>query len=105
MIKLFVGEVKDAPQDDDWIVARTAKLAIEYLFSHDVRVLAIGHKLPDGTAGYDVTRMIEDRVYIDYSYIPPFLLSTSVNPVERIDVSIVNRSIQKILENRYVAVV
>jgi len=100
MTKLFVDDIREAP-DDSWVTVRTAQEVVAFLFTHDVRIVSLDHDLGEGQSGYWVACQIEAKVHSDSTYIPPSIITHSANPVGRANITACMRSIQIALESRY----
>lgn len=81
MKKLFVDDIR-MPPADDWIIARTADEAIQYMKLIDFDVISFDHDLGDDSkSGYDVILWLEEECYMNGKAIPSSLLVHSMNPV------------------------
>ena len=81
MIKLWVDDVRDAP-DESWMVARNFDVAIFWLAQRGVSVVSLDHDLGEEKTGYDIACAME-RWMVEGDYDPPEIRIHSANPVGR----------------------
>jgi len=80
-MKLFLDDIRNPP-DNSWVIARTAKVAIEFLATGSVEKISFDHDLGDevnGT-GYEVACFIEQEVFFERMTCPAWTIH-SQNPV------------------------
>lgn len=83
MMKLFLDDIR-IPPDNSWVIARTARAAIEFLATGAVEEISFDHDLGEevnGT-GYDVAKWIEAEVYFCRMEMPAWRIHSD-NPVGR----------------------
>jgi hypothetical protein len=95
-MKLFVDDIRQPP-DNTWIVATTAKKAIQVLNMNKVQVLSLDHDLgdPDET-GYTIICWVEEQTVTNPNFhLPETILVHSANPVGSQKIRRAIRSIEK----------
>lgn len=76
-MKLYVDDVRPAPEGFE--LARNYDEAIEFLETGEVTGLSLDHDLGEDKTGYDIACWIEERVYTDENFVPPFIVVHSAN--------------------------
>lgn len=97
-MKVYLDDERKTPED--WIGAKTAKEAIDYLMVNDVEEISLDHDLGDDPAvgtGYDVLLWIEKHVAL-YKYIPPIIHIHTSNPSARIKMELARKNILKLIK-------
>lgn len=95
-MKIYLDDVRKLPDDkQDWVLVRSAKLAISFLEHEKVTHISLDHDLGDGVPnGYDVVCWIERQVRTK-KFVPPIMTVHSMNTVGKGNLDRAIRSINK----------
>lgn len=101
-VKIWLDDEREPP-DSTWIWFDSAFKVIEALEVLDVDILDLDHDLGDdkkyGT-GYDVMKYLEERVFDDVTYEPPYMTLHTQNPVGYEKMSQARESIRRMIARR-----
>lgn len=94
-MKLFLDDIRNPPDGEDWIVVRNYEDCIAILNTGRVTDLSLDHDLGETKySGYDVATYIEFKVWTEGFY-PPKITVHSANPVGRRNIEAAIKSIER----------